>query len=61
MRSLFKGMWEAVSGSPPCSATDLTEEEAQRLRVQAERDLKSAVKRLRDAVKPTSETWNRRY
>ena len=61
MRSLFKGMWEAVSGSPPCSATHLTEEEARRLRAQVERDLKRDIEELLDKVEPTAETWNRRY
>ena len=46
--NLFEGMWEAVGGSPPYSATHLTGEEARQLIAQVERDLKADVKRLRD-------------
>lgn len=68
-RSFVDGEWEevvlyerdSIYKSQTLAKTHLTEEEARRLRAQVERDLKSDVKRLRDKVRVTGETLNRRY
>ena len=59
-RSFIDGEWEEVVLYERSSAT-LPKEEARRLRVRVERDLISDVKKLRDKIEPTTETWNRRY
>ena len=59
-RSFVDGEWEEVVVYERNSTT-LPEEEARRLRAQVERDLISDVKKLRDKIEPTTETWNRRY
>ena len=61
MLNLSREMWKAVGGKPPHSVTGLTEKEARRLAAQAERDLMSDVKRLRDEVRITAESLSRRY
>jgi len=61
MFDLCAEMWRAVGGEPSVVVARLTDEEAQQLIAQSERDLKRDIEKMRARVEPTAESWIRLY